>query len=754
MIDLNRKILFIGLAIAIIASDSIIFFAEAKNRDFYSNWVISANAAIAASLAIFVAYRHRFHGPHAKAHIALSIGLSLWLCAEVTWAIYEIVLEIIPPIPSIADYLWLSAYGFLAYYLFSTYREFKTKLKFSKKTLIISIIVSAIFAGYVIYLTSSISVLSSQRDIAMFIVTIAYPTLDAILMVPAIVILLDIRNEPLWFIPWICESLGLLLIALSDSWFALVVLTSLTEQFWLSSLFFAAHFLVMAAGLVWYIKFIILPSSQTEETTIRNDLKISRKNNSNYQKVVTGNNKRRIGRRTYVIFVSISFIGIVITYSLYPLLYSQFAVANTIVIPAPNNSKHPVTLGALLSINGASSSVGESEEAGLRLAVRDVNDYFSKTNSDVRIGLVVEDTHTDPSRSLEELKDLAAKGIRMVIGPSTSAELVAIKDYANNNGIIILSPSSTAPLLAIQGDNIFRLVPDDTHQAEAITTQMWKDDIRVVVPIWRTDIYGNDLVSAMKVDFKKLGGTVVDGVGYFPPIGHFFTSLNRINLIIWNQQLSSLSTKLIQAIAQYGADKVGVYLVAFDEVVPILIQAQDHPEFSRVKWYGSDGSALNNGLIKNFDAAIFAAKTAFLNPIYSAQPNNTNSIRYNHVQSEIQNMIGRIPRSYASVAYDSLWLAALTENAALRTMMPNDVNFLKTTFVHIADSYSGITGHTALNAAGDRSSGNYDFWAIKQGSNGAFTWQLVNKDRSHFGNNSSNEMIQENIITSSLNLNK
>ncbi|MDQ6862550.1 MAG: penicillin-binding protein activator [Thermoproteota archaeon] len=748
MIDLNRKILFIGLAIAIIASDSIIFFAEAKNRDFYSNWVISANAAIAASLGIFVAYRHRFHGPHAKAHVALSIGLSLWLCAEVTWAIYEIVLEIIPPIPSIADYLWLSAYGFLAYYLFSTYREFKTKLKFSKKTLIISIIVSAIFAGYVIYLTTSISFLSSQRDIAMFIVTIAYPTLDAILMVPAIVILLDIRNEPLWFIPWICESLGLLLIALSDSWFALVVLTSLTEQFWLSSLFFAAHFLVMAAGLVWYIKFIILPSSQAEETTIRNDLKISRKNNSNYQKVVTGNNKRRIGRRTYVILVSISFIGIVITYSLYPPLYSQLGGANTIVIPAPNNSKHPVTLGALLSINGASSSVGESEEAGLRLAVRDVNDYFSKTNSDIRIGLVVEDTHTDPSRSLEELKDLAAKGIRIVIGPSTSAELEAIKDYANNNGIILLSPSSTAPLLATSGDNIFRLVPDDTHQAEAIATQMWKDGIRVVVPIWRSDVYGNHLVRTMKVDFKKLGGTVVDGVGYFPPIGHFSTSLNRINLIIWNQQLSSLSSKLIQAIAQYGANKVGVYLVAFDEVTPILIQAQDHPEFSRVKWYGSDGTALNNGLIKNIDAAIFAEKTAFLNPIYRVEPTNTNSTRYNDVQSEIQNMIGRIPRSYASVAYDSLWLAALTENAALRTMMPNDVNFLKKTFVHIADSYSGITGNTALNTAGDRSYGNYDFWAIKQGTNGAFTWQLMNKDRSNLSNNN-NEMTQENNVPTS-----
>src|SRR5437899_12899689 len=57
---------------------------------------------------------------------------------------------------------------------------------------------------------------------------------------------------------------SLLLIALSDSWFALVVLTSLVEQLWLSSLFFAAHFLVMAAGLLWYIKMLV-PSATTHE---------------------------------------------------------------------------------------------------------------------------------------------------------------------------------------------------------------------------------------------------------------------------------------------------------------------------------------------------------------------------------------------------------------------------------------------------------------------------------------------------------
>jgi hypothetical protein len=68
----------------------------------------------------------------------------------------------------------------------------------------------------------------------MFAVIIAYPIMDAVLMVPAIVILLNFRKEPLWFTPWICESLGLFLIAISDSWFAVVVLTSIVEQFWLS----------------------------------------------------------------------------------------------------------------------------------------------------------------------------------------------------------------------------------------------------------------------------------------------------------------------------------------------------------------------------------------------------------------------------------------------------------------------------------------------------------------------------------------
>src|SRR5215510_12467908 len=42
---------------------------------------------------------------------------------------------------------------------------------------------------------------------------------------------------------------------------------------------------------------------------------------------------------------------------------------------------------------------------------------------------------------------------------------------------------------------------------------------------------------------------------------------------------------------------------------------QNQPVLSMVKWYGSGTSALNK-LVRNIEAAMFAAKTDFINPIF------------------------------------------------------------------------------------------------------------------------------------------
>ena len=80
-----------------------------------------------------------------------------------------------------------------------------------------------------------------------------------------------------------------------------------------------------------------------------------------------------------------------------------------------------------------------------------------------------------------------------------------------------------------------------------------------------------------------MGGRFVDGVGYTPHTGDLSASLNRINFIIWDQELRALETKLKNAVSIYGINKVGIYLVAFDEVAPIFIQAQGHDILSECK---------------------------------------------------------------------------------------------------------------------------------------------------------------------------
>ncbi len=390
------------------------------------------------------------------------------------------------------------------------------------------------------------------------------------------------------------------------------------------------------------------------------------------------------------------------------LLVTGFTAGWFLKTPAPEVAPQPeVVFGALLSLTGSASIIGESSEAALELAVEDVNEYLSCIGSETSIKLIVEDTGTDPAVALEKLKSFKEKGVRVVIGPQTSAEVEAVKAYADKNGILLVSQSSTAPSLAIPGDNIFRFVPDDTHQAEAIARLMWEDRVRAVIPLWRGDVWGDDLSEATKGSFEELGGTVIDGVRYSPTTEDF------------SVELESLSSKVSQAIAQYGdVNSVGVHLMVFEEVVPIFIQAQNDTVLSSVKWYGSDGTAMDKELVNNARAAQFAVRTGFPNSLYGEEEETEKDER---VKRQIQEKIGRTPDAYAVAAYDALWVVT---QAYIATGGTNDPNALKKALTQTAESYFGATGWISLNEAGDREFFDYDFWAVRE-DNGAFLWERV-----------------------------
>jgi uncharacterized membrane protein len=181
--------------------------------------------------------------------------LLLWFAANVVWSYYEVVLNVVSPLPSLSDIFLLSAYGFLIYRLVIMYKNLKEKVK--KKTLVILGTVITVFLAYMFSLTLDLSNLSTSKGIIFFIITFLYPLLNAVLASLAVLILIGIRHEKIHYITWLCKLLALLFLFLGDSWFAIIALAELVEQLWVSSLLLSAHYIIIAGGLIWYIKYLI-----------------------------------------------------------------------------------------------------------------------------------------------------------------------------------------------------------------------------------------------------------------------------------------------------------------------------------------------------------------------------------------------------------------------------------------------------------------------------------------------------------------
>jgi hypothetical protein len=109
---------------------------------FYSNWTINIAAIAAAGLSILptmAAFRtmktlskskgyvpeteNQQHANDKGKHnfyicLSLTIALTLWTVAELTWSYYQLGLHIENPFPSIADSFWLAGYPFIIYFTY------------------------------------------------------------------------------------------------------------------------------------------------------------------------------------------------------------------------------------------------------------------------------------------------------------------------------------------------------------------------------------------------------------------------------------------------------------------------------------------------------------------------------------------------------------------------------------------------------------------------------------------------------------
>lgn len=382
----------------------------------------------------------------------------------------------------------------------------------------------------------------------------------------------------------------------------------------------------------------------------------------------------------------------------------------------PIPAAHEVVLGGLFALTGNWTTLGHTGRAAMELAIEDVNTYLAGNAAGIRFVAAIEDTRLDPDTALAKAKTLTANGAPLLIGAQSSSEVERLKPFVDANGILLVSPSSTAGSLAIAGDNVFRFTPSDSLEGVAIAAMMWQDGERTIIPVWRDDAGNAGLEKAVRTAFTALGGTLLTGMKYSASATDF------------SSIASDLSNQVRLAAVGHDPATVGIYLAAFDvDAVGLFSAARTDSVLGSVHWYGSDGVARAEAVLANRDAADFATRVGYPNPVFGLVEDARDV--WEPLAARIRARANADPDAFALAVYDAVWVAARAYVASGATL---SIDQLKTAFTTAASTHFGATGWTVLNEAGDRKYGDFDFWAVRT-VGGAPEWTRVGQYETQTG---------------------
>jgi hypothetical protein len=256
---LELRYVILTLVGFIILVNAFIFLSSISTRVVYTNLTINVTSGAALCAAILVLFRQiRVHSQYSKTFGFLAVGVGLWFTAEIIWTYYQIGLGIETPFPSLADGFWLAGYVPLTYHLYRIYNTVTKKIAGGDMMVVVSAIVAAVLA-FLLYLIFGLS--GQQQDMLELIINLAYPILDAILMIPAFVILWSFRKGEPAYTHWVMISLFIIFVTIADIGFDYALAAdkdSASQQEWVWDMFYNAVYLSIAGALFWYNRYLVL----------------------------------------------------------------------------------------------------------------------------------------------------------------------------------------------------------------------------------------------------------------------------------------------------------------------------------------------------------------------------------------------------------------------------------------------------------------------------------------------------------------
>lgn len=360
-----------------------------------------------------------------------------------------------------------------------------------------------------------------------------------------------------------------------------------------------------------------------------------------------------------------------------------------------------IKVGAILPLDGAWATLGQNAKVALDIALESVNFYLKKDN--LQLELVVENSGSDAGKALVALQTLHAKGVRSVIGPMTSDEASAMVDYANAHDMLIVSPSSTAVSLALP-DNLFRMVPNDTNQVEALVDLMKKQNITRLLPVYVDDPYGRGLEQLIRTQAGAGGIEVRGAVTYGVSVTDFTSVVNTITTAANGLDTATTAILLI------GRDSDAVHIFSGAGITSPL---------AKFKWFATDSIIRESLILGDVNASAFAAKVKLEGFTFSSEA-TTPVTPTTMVTGMMSAKLGTAPSPKTLAVWDALWFIA----EAYRLNPVADTTALIENFKSAVNNGCNFYGETTkLDANGDMATVLYSRFKVEEVS-GIARWNL------------------------------
>jgi ABC-type branched-subunit amino acid transport system substrate-binding protein len=187
-------------------------------------------------------------------------------------------------------------------------------------------------------------------------------------------------------------------------------------------------------------------------------------------------------------------------------------------------------IGTFLPVTGSLASLGPPEIAGVRAAIKDINDAGGALGKPVSVSEGDSSDAQNPTVGTQTVDRLLGEGVDAIVGAASSSVTLNNIDKIASAGVVMFSPANTSKKLSNYPDKglYFRDAPSDILQGQVLGDVVSGDNVSTVGLLVLNDAYGTGLAEDFTKSFEASGGKVVKSVIYDPKAQTFDSEVDQI----------------------------------------------------------------------------------------------------------------------------------------------------------------------------------------------------------------------------------